>query len=144
MFDDPNYYRALADGVLVLHAGLVVFVVGGLLLILLGAARKWMWVRNFWFRVLHLAAIASVVLESWLGIVCPLTTFELWLRQRAGQLVYEGDFIAYWLGKAMFYQAPPWVFIALYSVFALLVAGTWLLVPPTAPPRRRRRTASGK
>jgi hypothetical protein len=133
MLDDPWYYRLLADGVLVLHAGLVVFVVGGLPLILLGAARKWLWVKNFWFRVLHLAAIVSVMLEAWLDIVCPLTTFEQWLRGRAGQRVYEGDFIGHWLGKLLFYEAPPWVFVAVYSVFALLVTYSWIFVRPAPP-----------
>lgn len=130
MLADPRFYQALANGVLVLHAGVVLFVVGGLFLILLGGVRKWTWVRNFWFRVLHLAAITYVTLETWLGVVCPLTALELWLRGRAGQLVYEADFIAYWLGKLLFYQAPPWVFIAVYSVFAVLVLASWMIVRP--------------
>lgn len=138
MHFDPRFYQTLADGVLLLHAGIVMFVVGGLFLILLGGARKWMWVRNFWFRVLHLAAIVYVALQSWLDVVCPLTTLELWLRGRAGQLVYQGDFIAYWLGKLLFYSAPPWVFIAVYSVFALLVMYSWVAVRP-APLRSGRR-----
>jgi hypothetical protein len=71
-----------------------------------------------------------VVAESWLGIVCPLTSLEQWLRERSGQFSYEGDFIAHWLGRLMFYQAPPWVFIAAYSVFAMLVIVSWLIVPP--------------
>jgi hypothetical protein len=140
MHFDPKFYQALADGVLVLHAGIVMFVVGGLLLVLLGGARKWVWVRNFWFRVLHLAAIAYVALQSWLDVVCPMTTLEMWLRGRAGQIVYQGDFIAYWLRRLLFYQAPPWVFIAVYSAFALLVVLSWVLIPPASPSRSRRRT----
>ncbi len=139
MLDDPRFYQALANGVLLLHAGVVVFVVGGLFLILIGGARKWRWVKNFWFRALHLAAIACVALQSWLEVVCPLTTLELWLRGHGGQPVYEGDFIAYWLDKLLFYQAPPWIFIAVYSGFALLVGVSWVLVPP----RGGRRSAPG-
>lgn len=126
----PHLYIALANTVLVIHAGLVLFIVGALVLTLAGGWRRWDWVRNLWFRVLHLAAIAGVALEAWLGIVCPLTTAELWLRRQAGQAVYEGDFIAFWLRKLLFYEAPPWVFIAAYSAFALLVLLGWVLVPP--------------
>ena len=123
-------YALLANAVLVLHVGVVLFIIGGLLLTLAGAARNWVWVRNVWFRGLHLAAIAYVALEAWLGIICPLTTLELWLRERAGQATYDGDFIAHWLRQLMFYEAPPWVFITAYSSFGLLVVLGWVLVPP--------------
>lgn len=130
MIDSPVWYRALADGVLVLHVGVVLFVIGGLLLTLIGGRLGWRWVRNLAFRAAHLAAIAYVALQSWFGIMCPLTTLEQWLRARAGQVSYEGDFIAFWLGRLLFYEAPPWVFIAAYSGFGLLVALSWWLVPP--------------
>ena len=71
----------LANAVLILHAGVMLFIAGALMLILLGARRTWRWVRNGTFRVLHLAAIAYVVAQSWLGSVCPLTDLEQSLRQ---------------------------------------------------------------
>lgn len=129
-------YQMLANAVLVLHVGIVLFIIFGLLLTLIGAACKWEWVRNIWFRALHLGAIAYVAMEAWLGIVCPLTTLEVWLRAQAGQASYEGDFIAHWLGQLLFYQAPPWVFTAAYSSFTLLVVLSWVLVPPRTPWRR--------
>ena len=134
----PNEYHLMANAVLVIHASIVVFVIGGLLAILIGGAVHWSWTRNLWFRAAHLGAIAFVVLESWVGIVCPLTTLEQWLRVRAGQVAYEGDFIAYWLTKFMFFTAPAWVFIAAYSVFGLLVIGSWIWLPPRrhASPRK--------
>ena len=134
----PQTYQDLANAVLIAHVGIVVFIIGALVLTLAGAACKWRWVSNFWFRTLHLAGIGYIVLEAWLGIICPLTTLELWLRERAGQVVYEGDFIAHWLRQLMFYEAPPWVFIAAYSAFGLLVALSWVLVPPTRPGLLRR------
>ncbi|HXD05894.1 MAG TPA: DUF2784 family protein, partial [Burkholderiaceae bacterium] len=77
-------YRFLADAVLVLHSCIVVFVVGGLVLVLAGNALHWRWVNALWFRLAHLAAIAVVAVQSWLGEVCPLTTLESWLRVQAG------------------------------------------------------------
>jgi hypothetical protein len=129
-------YLFLANAVLVLHAGVVLFIVGGLVLVLLGGRLEWQWVRNRRLRVLHLAAIAYVALESWLGIVCPLTELEQGLRQRGGGPMHEGDFIAFWLGKLMFYQAEPWVFVSAYSVFALAVVYSWAIVRP-GPSKRR-------
>ena len=87
-------YALLADAVLVLHTGIVLFVVGGLLLVVLGNWRGWPWVNRPWFRLAHLAAITAVVAESWLGLTCPLTTLEWWLRARAGVAPYESSFIA--------------------------------------------------
>ena len=127
---NPHSYQLLANGVLAVHAGIVFFIVAGLVLILAGGRYRWRWVRNFWFRVVHLSAIVYVVAESWLGIVCPLTDLEQRLRERAGQPVHEGDFIAFWLNKLLFYQAEPWVFIAAYSAFASLVICSWVMVRP--------------
>lgn len=138
MPDHAAMYQGLANAVLVAHVGVVLFILGGLLLTLLGGALGWNWVRNFWFRSLHLVGIAYVVMEAWLGIICPLTTLELWLRQKAGQTVYAGDFIAHWLRQLMFYEAPPWVFITAYSVFGMLVVLSWFVVPPKLPHGPRR------
>lgn len=123
-------FQLLANTVLVLHAAFVMFVIAGLLLIVTGGVLKWAWVRNWWFRLSHLAAIGYVVAESWLGVDCPLTTLELWLRQQVGQVAYNGDFIAFWLRKILFFQAPPWVFTACYTTFATLVLASWLFFPP--------------
>lgn len=124
----------LADAVLVLHAAVVLFVVAGLALIILGNLRGWGWVNQVYFRLLHLLAIALVLAEAWLGIPCPLTTLEMWLRAQAGAATYSGGFIAHWLHRLLFYDLPPWVFVLAYSLFALLVAASWLWFPP----RRRK------
>lgn len=136
MPEHASLYHYLANAVLLAHVGIVLFIICGLLLTLLGGALRWRWVKNFWFRALHLVGIVYIVMEAWLGIVCPLTTLELWLRKQAGQAVYEGDFIAHWMGQIMFYDAPAWVFIAAYSAFATLVLLSWFLVRPGFPGRR--------
>lgn len=135
---NSSLYQGLANAVLITHVGVVLFIIGALVLTLIGVACKWEWVKNFWFRAVHLAGIGYIAMQAWLGVVCPLTTLELWLRGRAGQAVYEGDFIAHWLRQLMFYEAPPWVFIAAYSAFGLLVALAWVLAPPVRPCILRR------
>lgn len=123
-------YSHVADFVLLIHFAIVLFVVGGLLLIVFGNLLRWPWVNHWWFRVLHLLAISVVVFESWLGIECPLTTLENWLRLQAGQGVYEGSFIQHWVHGVMFYEAPGWVFALAYTLFALVVVAAWWRWPP--------------
>ncbi|MCC2676096.1 MAG: hypothetical protein K0R58_3043 [Ramlibacter sp.] len=128
-------YRLLADAVLLLHFGVVLFVVGGLAAILAGGLRGWRFARSMAFRVAHLAAIAYVVAQAWLGAVCPLTTLEMWLRAQAGQGTYGAGFIEHWVQRLLFYEASPWVFTAAYSLFGLAVLAAWWYFPP----QRRRR-----
>ncbi len=124
-------YSLLADGVLVLHALFIAFVLFGLILTLLGGLLGWAWVRHRTFRWLHLIAIGVVVAQAWLQLVCPLTTLEMWLRYQAGEMVYGGSFIAHWLQSLLFFTAPHWVFVLAYTGFGALVAGSWWWVPPT-------------
>ncbi len=123
-------YRMLADAVLICHVAFVAFVVIGLLLILLGGCFDWSWVRNRRFRFSHLAAIGIVVIQAWLGIICPLTTLEMHLREKAGDTTYQGTFIAHWLQRILFFDAPLWVFTACYTIFALAVIASWWWVRP--------------
>lgn len=126
-------YKTLADIVLLLHAGIAVFVVGGLVMVLVGGAKGWRWVRALSFRLMHLAAIGVVVLESWAGLTCPLTTLESWLRQQSGQVTYSVGFIEHWVGSLLFYNAPTWVFTTTYTIFAVMVVASWRLYPPSMP-----------
>lgn len=123
-------YPLLADAVLLIHFFIVIFVVGGLVLVLVGNLAGWSWVNSLWFRGAHVLAIAVVVAESWLGLTCPLTTLEAWLRLQAGDVSHGQDFIAYWIQRMLFYDAPAWVFAAVYTVFGLLVAAAWWVFPP--------------
>ncbi|SDX21875.1 DUF2784 domain-containing protein [Marinobacter mobilis] len=123
-------YQWLADSVLIAHVAVVLFVVLGLLLTVTGGVWGWLWVRNRWFRISHLVAIAVVVLQAWLGVVCPLTTLEMWLREQAGAPGYSGSFIGHWLQRLLYYDAPGWLFVLVYTVFALLVMLVWWRVPP--------------
>ncbi len=123
-------YTAAADAILILHALFVAFVIFGLLLILAGGIRGWLWVRNFWFLVAHLLAIGVVVLQSWLGILCPLTSWEMALRERAGETAYDSSFVAHCLQRILFYQALEWVFIVSYTLFAALVLASWFWIHP--------------
>ena len=137
-------FQTLANAVLIAHVVFILFVVAGLLLVIVGGGLRWNWVRNLQFRLVHLAAIVFVVIESWLGAACPLTTLELWLRRMAGQGFYDGDFIAFWFRRLFFFDAPAWVFTVGYSAFGILVVLGWLFYPPQLPPRKLRKLAASK
>jgi hypothetical protein len=129
-------YRLLAELVVVLHGAYVGFVVLGLATTLIGILLRWTWVRNFYFRAAHFAAVALISVEAIAGVVCPLTTLENVLRQKAGQTGYAGDFLGYWVHAIIFFDARPWVFTACHIVFGLLVAMVFLLAPPRWPGRK--------
>jgi hypothetical protein len=123
-------YQTLADLVLLLHALFVVFVVAALLLTVVGGYRHWQWIRNWWFRVIHFLGIAVVIIQSWVGLICSITTLEMWLRRQAGSELYDGSFIQYWLQRFLYYDAPEWIFTVVYTGFGLLVIITWIRFPP--------------
>jgi len=116
----------LADALLVVHFAIVAFIGGGLILVWIGAAAGWAWVRNRWFRYAHLAAIAFVAAEALLGYACPLTVWEDLLRSG----VRPESFVGRWVHRLLYYQAPEWVFAALYAAWAGATLLTLRLVPP--------------
>jgi len=116
----------LAELILIVHFLFVTFVVGGLASIWIGAAAGWTWIRHFWFRALHLAAIVFVAAEAALGVWCPLTVWEDALRGARE----EKGFIARWIHRVLFYDFPAWAFTVAYVTFALVVAATWWWIRP--------------
>jgi hypothetical protein len=116
----------VADALVAAHFLVVAFIVGGLVLVWLGAALRWRWVRNPWFRYLHLGAIAFVAAEALLGIACPLTVWEDLLRGG----VRPESFVARWVHRLLFYRAPEWIFTSAYVFWALATLATLRLVPP--------------
>jgi hypothetical protein len=131
----------LADGILILHFGIVLFNVGALPVIWLGHFRGWRFVRDFSFRVAHLLLIGFIAAESVLGAICPLTSWEDGLRLKAGvDPGYQGGFMAHWLHRVIFYDLNEKVFAAAYGLFFALVVFTWFRVKPRPPGCWARRT----
>ena len=128
--ESSSLYMLAADAILLAHVMFVSFVVVGLVLILIGKVFSWSWVKNPWFRITHLASICLVVVQSWLGALCPLTTWEMTLRSKAGDVVYTGSFLSHWLEYLLYYQAPAWVFIVCYTTFGVMVMASWYWVRP--------------
>lgn len=85
-------YRTLADLVLVVHLGFVLFVVlGGLVVV--------KWPRVAW---LHVPAAIWGVLIEYSGWICPLTPLENSLRVRGGVAGYSGGFIEHYIQPVLY------------------------------------------
>lgn len=116
----------LADLLLVFHFLVAGFIVLGLILVWIGVLARWSWVRNPWLRYLHLGAILMVAAEAILGYACPLTVWEDLLRGG----VRPESFVGRWVFRLLYYNAPEWVFTALYAAWAAASLITLRLVPP--------------
>ena len=80
-------YRLLADFIVLLHLGFVVFVtLGGLL--------AFRWRRA---PLIHLPAALWGVWIELSGGICPLTPLENWLRVQGGGSAYSGGFVEHYV-----------------------------------------------
>ena len=140
----PSAWAYLADFLVLIHFAFVSFVVIGLPVIWLGYFLRWSWVRNFWFRAVHILFMAIVVFEALAGITCPLTTWENKARLRAGQVGYrEEGFIEHWTHKLMFFRCDPSTFTVIYVVFFLLLVGSLIFIRPRRPFPKRQALTTG-
>jgi hypothetical protein len=127
---DPQYQSALADAVLLLHLGIILFNVFGLIAIPLGAWRDWHFVRIFWWRALHLAILAAVALQAALQRVCFLTVWQFDLMQPAVGPTAPAPLIAGWIDQLIYWPLPLWFFAVVYVAVCLFALLLWWLVPP--------------
>jgi hypothetical protein len=129
-------YSILADVVVGAHVAYVSFVLLGQLAILAGLIFRWQWIRNPWFRWIHLLMMTIVGIEAAFDVTCPLTSLESDLRRKAGEIAAGDSFLGRLLHNLIFIDAPPWVITALHISFALVVIGTFVLAPPRSFRRR--------
>ncbi len=108
-------YATLADGVLIVHLGFVLFVVfGGMLAFL------WRWMA--W---VHLPAALWGALVEMAGMLCPLTTLEVALRRAAGGPGYEATFVERYLVPVVY---PPGLTREVQMALGAVVLGVNLAV----------------
>lgn len=125
----PGAVAFLADIVVAVHAAIAAFLTFGIVLIPLGAWRGWRFVRRRWLRLIHLAGIWFVAIETALGFICPLTAWEAWLRRAQPDDV---GFIAGWIRWILYYDVPLWIFGVIYLAAAVLTALLWRWVRPVS------------
>ncbi|MGH9209595.1 MAG: DUF2784 domain-containing protein [Acidimicrobiales bacterium] len=116
-------YRLIADGVVLIHFGFILFVaLGGLL--------SWRWPRLI---VGHIAAVAWGAGIVAIGWDCPLTPIEKHFRRLGGEQGYSGGFVDRYI-EGVIYQDDftPWLRLLVAVLVGVGWAGLYL--------RRRRRT----
>lgn len=123
-------YRLLADLILLIHLSIVLFVIVAQFFIVIGLILKWPSIKNIYFRLTHLIAIAIVAAQAIVGQTCPLTTWENKFRILGNEAPYPDRFFPYWIHQILFFDWSPQVFTFLYCGFGVIVLLTFVLAPP--------------
>jgi len=124
-------YGLLAEAVVLLHFGFVLFVVFGGLLAL-------RWRRVMW---LHLPAAVWGALIEFAGWICPLTPLEHWLRREGGLAGYQGGFVEHYILPVLYPHSlnreVQLVLGAFVVIINLAVYGlVWRQATPASTPHR--------
>jgi hypothetical protein len=120
----------LAEAVLALHVGLILFNVFGLVVVPLGAWLGWRFVRVAWWRFLHLGALGVVAVQALMGRACFLTLWQDALRGVSGNAT---PLIMGWVDRVIYWPLPFWFFAVLYAlVWCYALALLWAVPPRKA------------
>ncbi|MBN2329595.1 MAG: DUF2784 domain-containing protein [Candidatus Omnitrophica bacterium] len=119
----------LADIILCIHFVYVICVVAPVPIIIIGGFLGWNFVRNAWFRLIHLALIGFVVIFAVAGKLCPLTVWEQNYRRDAENGAYSGSFIGNWLSRILYYEIDLWIFSVIYVLFGAFVLSLLYFFP---------------
>lgn len=123
-------YRILADMVVLVHFGFVLFaVLGGLL-----AFRRW---KMVW---IHIPVAAWAVLVEWAGWICPLTPLENMLRMKGGEAGYAGGFVEHHVMPVLYPEDLTRTVQIVLGVCVLLLNAAiyWRLVATRRRQKRKR------
>ena len=104
-------YHWLANLVVVIHLGFVLFVVFGALLV-------FRWPR---LAYLHVPAAIWGALIEFFGWICPLTPLENYLRRLAGEGGYQGGFVDHYVTALIYPAGLSRTLQIVLGVFVLLV-----------------------
>jgi hypothetical protein len=132
-----------ADILVTIHLAFVAFVVVAQLLIVVGWLCGWAWVRNFWFRTIHLLSIGVVAAEGLAGIECPLTGWERQLRGGDVRNLTGASPVGRFANRILFYDADHVWFQRGHITFGALVLLTFIVAPPRWPWRRAGQPQKG-
>lgn len=116
LYNGPVSYEIAADLTAAVHFSFIGFVIFGALL----GRRSRLWMA------LHVAAMIYGVMIEVFYWYCPLTVLEQYLRSKAGRGQYAEAFIAHYLNRVIYLDAPQWTLILAAAVMAATNAGLYL------------------
>ena len=120
------YNKFFADTILILHFLIIIFIISLYFLIPYGYSKNWKFVKSYKIRLIHLMLIFFITIETFFGIICPLTTLENDLRGHS----YSETFISFWISKVIYWDLPTTFFIIIYVAFLIFAIILWLKFQP--------------
>jgi hypothetical protein len=126
----PRAFAIFADLIALSHLLFVGFVVWVEGLILLGVVLGWQWIFDPILRLSHIGLVGFVGVQDLLGRVCPLTTWEIQLREKAGQSPSRKPFIGRMVHALLMCDLDERTQRRIRLSFAVVVAVTFLVVFP--------------
>ena len=134
-------YKILADLVVLIHFGWILFMLWGFILTICGSvcvyvlpAAKGKGIKFFdrWiFRTVHLAGIVYVAILTVQGKYCPLTILENDLRGKYdAELAYPGSFVVHYVEKIVYPEANFLVFVIPTTIIAVFTVLMFMIRPP--------------
>jgi len=117
----------LADLILIVHFGIVIFITSLFIIIPVGYKFEWKWPRNKKLRSIHLILILIVTTETVFGLTCPLTLIEHNLRG----IFISNSFVSIWLQKFLYWNFPKEFFLISYIICLMWTIFLWNRFPPS-------------
>ena len=116
----------LSEIVLLLHFSIFLFMILSFILIPYGYFKKWEWVKNIYFRSIHLILMGIILIETILGFMCPLTILENFLR--ADKKI--DNIFSKIIHQIMYWDLTNYQFIILYLLSLSYIIFLWLYFRP--------------
>ena len=112
--------------VLLFHFFIFLFMILSFFLIPLGYYQKWKWVKNKYYRLIHLVLMRIIFIETILGFMCPLTILENFLRND----IEINNKITQIIHQIMYWDLQTYQFIILYLLSLLYIIFLWFFFKP--------------
>jgi hypothetical protein len=121
----------LANFVTLVHLAYFVFVVGGFVSTIVGAARRsGRWILNPRFRLAHLLSVWVVLVEDVTGVDCPLNVLESNLRSPGEKLPEASSGVGYLLDQLLHHTISERVLEGMFWMIGLALLLLLFFVPP--------------
>ena len=112
--------------VLLFHFCIFLFVILSFFLIPFGYYQKWEWVKNKYYRLIHLVLMGIIFIETILGFMCPLTILENFLRND----IEINNKITQIIHQVMYWNLTTYQFTILYLLSLLYLIFLWFFFKP--------------
>ena len=117
----------LSEIVLLLHFSIFLFMILSFILIPYGYYQNWEWVKNIYFRSIHLILMGIILIETILGFMCPLTILENFLR--ADKKI--DNIFSKIIHQIMYWDFTNYQFIILYLLSLSYIIFLWFSFRPS-------------